>query len=259
MPNGKGIMPAATNPEIVKKIQDLRKRLHHHNHRYYVLDDPEISDSEYDRLMQELIGLEKTFPSLASPDSPSARVGAPPLAKFDSVAHSIPMLSLDNGFADEDIWEFDKRVKRYLDRESEIDYTAEPKMDGVAVELVYEGGKLLTASTRGDGITGEVITANVKTIGTVPILMQAAASSAMPARLEVRGEVFIGIEAFKNWNRERIEQDLPPFANPRNAAAGSLRQLDSKITATRPLEIFFTALAWWRAMSSNLTGSSCRH
>ena len=232
-------MPAATNPEIVKKIQDLRKRLHHHNHRYYVLDDPEISDSEYDRLMQELIGLEKTFPSLASPDSPSARVGAPPLAKFDSVAHSIPMLSLDNGFADEDIWEFDKRVKRYLDRESEIVYTAEPKMDGVAVELVYEGGKLLTASTRGDGITGEVITANVKTIGTVPILMQAAASSAMPARLEVRGEVFIGIEAFKNWNRERIEQDLPPFANPRNAAAGSLRQLDSKITATRPLEIFF--------------------
>jgi len=239
MPNGKGIMSAATNPEIVKKIQDLRKRLHHHNHRYYVLDDPEISDSEYDRLMQELIGLEKTFPSLASPDSPSARVGAPPLAKFDSVAHSIPMLSLDNGFADEDIWEFDKRVKRYLDRESEIDYTAEPKMDGVAVELVYEGGKLLTASTRGDGITGEVITANVKTIGTVPILMQAAAPSAMPARLEVRGEVFIGIEAFKNWNRERIEQDLPPFANPRNAAAGSLRQLDSKITATRPLEIFF--------------------
>jgi len=239
MPNGKGIMSAATNPEIVKKIQDLKKRLHHHNHRYYVLDDPEISDSEYDRLMQELIGLEKTFPSLASPDSPSARVGAPPLAKFDSVAHSIPMLSLDNGFADEDIWEFDKRVKRYLDRESEIDYTAEPKMDGVAVELVYEGGKLLTASTRGDGITGEVITANVKTIGTVPILMQAAAPSAMPARLEVRGEVFIGIEAFKNWNRERIEQDLPPFANPRNAAAGSLRQLDSKITATRPLEIFF--------------------
>jgi DNA ligase (NAD+) len=239
MPNGKGIMSAATNPEIVKKIQDLRKRLHHHNHRYYVLDDPEISDSEYDRLMQELIGLEKTFPSLASPDSPSARVGAPPLAKFDSVAHSIPMLSLDNGFADEDIWDFDKRVKRYLDRESEIDYTAEPKMDGVAVELVYEGGKLLTASTRGDGITGEVITANVKTIGTVPILMQAAAPSAMPARLEVRGEVFIGIDAFKNWNRERIEQDLPPFANPRNAAAGSLRQLDSKITAARPLEIFF--------------------
>jgi DNA ligase (NAD+) len=232
-------MRAATHPEIVKKIQDLRKKLHHHNHRYYVLDDPEISDSEYDRLMQELIQLEKTYPDLASPDSPSARVGAPPLAKFDSVAHSIPMLSLDNGFADEDILEFDKRVKRYLNRQSDIAYTAEPKMDGVAVELVYEAGKLLTASTRGDGITGEVITANVKTIGAVPIMMQADASAAMPGRLEVRGEVFIGIEAFKNWNLDRINQKLPPFANPRNAAAGSLRQLDSKITATRPLDVFF--------------------
>jgi DNA ligase (NAD+) len=161
------------------------------------------------------------------------------LAKFDSIAHSIPMLSLDNGFADEDILDFDKRVKRYLGRESDVIYTAEPKMDGVAVELVYEAGKLVTASTRGDGVTGEVITANVKTIGAVPILMQAGASAAMPARLEVRGEVFIGIEAFKNWNQERVEQELAPFANPRNAAAGSLRQLDSKITATRPLEIFF--------------------
>lgn len=239
MSNGKGIMRAATHPEIVKKIQDLRTKLHHHNHRYYVLDDPEISDSEYDRLMQELIQLEKTYPDLASPDSPSARVGAPPLAKFDSVAHSIPMLSLDNGFADEDILEFDKRVKRYLNRQSDIVYTAEPKMDGVAVELVYEAGKLLTASTRGDGVTGEVITANVKTIGAVPIMMQADASAAMPGRLEIRGEVFIGIEAFKKWNLERINQKLPPFANPRNAAAGSLRQLDSKITAARPLDIFF--------------------
>jgi DNA ligase (NAD+) len=238
MPNGKGNMPAATNPEIVEKIRDLRKRLHHHNHRYYVLDDPEISDSEYDRLMQDLIQLEKTYPDLASPDSPSARVGAPPLAKFDSIAHSIPMLSLENGFADEDILDFDRRVRRNLDRPSGIIYTAEPKMDGVAVELVYEAGKLLAASTRGDGITGELITANVKTIGAVPILMQAATSAAMPARLEIRGEVFIGIEAFKNWNLERIDQELPPFANPRNAAAGSLRQLDSKITATRPLEIF---------------------
>ncbi|MBE9543879.1 MAG: NAD-dependent DNA ligase LigA [Proteobacteria bacterium] len=232
-------MPATIDPEIIEKIQDLRKTLHHHNYRYYVLDDPEISDSEYDRLMQELIRLEKTCPDLASPDSPSARVGAPPLAKFDSIAHTIPMLSLDNGFADEDILEFDRRVKRYLDRQSEIIYTAEPKMDGVAVELVYENGKLLTASTRGDGINGEVITANVKTIGAVPILMRTDQSSGGPSRLEVRGEVFIGIEAFKNWNSERIDQDLPPFANPRNAAAGSLRQLDSRITASRPLEIFF--------------------
>jgi len=201
--------------------------------------DPEISDSEYDRLMQELIRLEQTYPDLVSPDSPSARVGAPPLAKFDSIAHTIPMLSLDNGFADKDILDFDKRIKRHLDRSADIMYTAEPKMDGVAVELVYEDGKLLTASTRGDGVTGEVITANARTIGTVPIVMRKDLSSAPPSRLEVRGEVFIGIETFKNWNLERIDQDLAPYANPRNAAAGSLRQLDSKITASRPLEIFF--------------------
>jgi DNA ligase (NAD+) len=232
-------MPATIDPEIIEKIQNLRKALHHHNYRYYVLDDPEISDSEYDRLMQELIRLETTYPDLVSPDSPSARVGAPPLAKFDQIAHTLPMLSLDNGFADEDILEFDKRVQRYLNLQSEILYTAEPKMDGVAVELVYEDGKLLAASTRGDGITGEVITANVKTIGAVPLLMRTDRSSAVPSRLDVRGEVFIGLEAFKNWNLERIDQDLPPFANPRNSAAGSLRQLNSKITASRPLEIFF--------------------
>jgi len=232
-------MPATIDPEIIEKVRDLRKTLHHHNFRYYVLDDPEISDSEYDHLMRELIRLEKAYPDLVSSDSPSARVGAPPLAKFDSTAHTIPMLSLDNGFSDEDILDFDKRVKRYLDRSSEMVYTAEPKMDGVAVELVYEDGKLLTASTRGDGITGEVITANVKTIGAVPILMRTDQASAVPSRFEVRGEVFIGIEAFKNWNLERMDQDLSPFANPRNAAAGSLRQLDSKITASRPLEIFF--------------------
>jgi DNA ligase (NAD+) len=232
-------MPATIDPGIIAKIEDLRKTLHHHNYRYYVLDDPEISDSEYDRLMQELIRLETTYPDLVSPDSPSARVGAPPLAKFDQIAHTLPMLSLDNGFADEDILEFDKRVQRYLNLQSEILYTAEPKMDGVAVELVYEDGKLLAASTRGDGITGEVITANVKTIGAVPLLMRTDRSSAVPSRLDVRGEVFIGLEAFKNWNLERIDQDLPPFANPRNSAAGSLRQLNSKITASRPLEIFF--------------------
>jgi len=232
-------MPATIDPEIIQKIQDLRKTLHHHNFRYHVLDDPEISDSEYDRRMQELIRLEKAYPDFVSPDSPSARVGASPLAKFDSIAHTLPMLSLDNGFADEDILEFDKRIRRYLDRQSDIIYTAEPKMDGVAVELVYEDGQLLTASTRGDGTTGEVITANVKTIGAVPIVMRTGKASALPSRLEVRGEVFIGIVAFQKWNLERNDMDLPPFANPRNAAAGSLRQLDSKITASRPLDIFF--------------------
>jgi DNA ligase (NAD+) len=232
-------MPQNLSPEIIQKVDDLRKALHRHNYRYYVLDDPEISDAEYDRMMQALQLLEEDNPQLASPDSPTARVGAPPLEKFESVAHTIPMLSLDNGFNDEDILEFDKRVRRNLGTRDEILYTAEPKMDGVAVELIYENGILVTASTRGDGLTGEGITNNVKTIQTVPLVMQTEDLADIPPRLEVRGEVFIGLEAFKKFNQERNDQGLPPFANPRNAAAGSLRQLDSKITAARPLEIFF--------------------
>lgn len=232
-------MPEDLNPQIIQKTQDLRAVLHRHNYRYYVLDDPEISDAEYDRLLLELMRLEEKYPQLMRPDSPTVRVGAPPLEKFDSVAHTIPMLSLDNGFNDEDILEFDQRVRRNLGEPDEILYTAEPKMDGVAVELIYETGKLMTAATRGDGQTGEVITANVKTIQTVPLIMQPDRSRAIPTRCEIRGEVFIGLEAFKRLNQERIYQKQPPFANPRNAAAGSLRQLDSKITATRPLEVFF--------------------
>ena len=232
-------MPQNVSPQIIQKVDELRKALHRHNYRYYVLDDPEISDAEYDRMMKALQLLEENHPQLASSDSPTARVGAPPLEKFETVTHTIPMLSLDNGFNDEDILEFDKRVRRNLDTRDEILYTAEPKMDGVAVELIYENGILVTASTRGDGLTGEGITNNVKTIQTVPLVMQAGGLADIPPRLEVRGEVFIGLEAFKKFNQERIDQELPPFANPRNAAAGSLRQLDSKITAARPLEIFF--------------------
>ncbi len=232
-------MPENLSDQIVQKVEDLRKTLHRHNFRYYVLDDPEISDAEYDRLMQALKQLEEAYPQLNRPDSPTARVGAPALEKFDTVAHSIPMLSLDNGFNDEDILEFDRRVKRNLDTLDEILYTAEPKMDGVAVELIYENGTLAAASTRGDGVTGELITSNVRTIQTVPLVMQKDSLAVVPPRLEVRGEVFIGLEAFKALNQERVEQQLPPFANPRNAAAGSLRQLDSRITAARPLEIFF--------------------
>ena len=232
-------MPEDVNLQIIEKAQVLRSALHRHNYRYYVLDDPEISDAEYDRMMQELMQLEEKYPQLRQPDSPTVRVGAPPLEKFDSVAHTIPMLSLDNGFSDEDILEFDRRVRRNLGEPESISYTAEPKMDGVAVELIYENGKLVTAATRGDGQTGEVITDNVKTIQTVPLVMQSDPATPVPPRCEIRGEVFIGLEAFKRLNQERIRQEQPPFANPRNAAAGSLRQLDSKITATRPLEIFF--------------------
>jgi DNA ligase (NAD+) len=232
-------MPQNVNAQIMRQVETLRKALHRHNYRYYVLDDPEVSDAEYDRLMQELQLLEETHPEIASPDSPTARVGAPPLEKFDTVSHSIPMLSLDNGFTDENIMDFDGRVRRNLKVQNDVRYTAEPKMDGVAVELIYENGKLTTASTRGDGLTGELITTNVKTIRSVPLVMQKSDLRDLPPRLEIRGEVFIGHAAFQKLNEERLDQELPPFANPRNAAAGSLRQLDSTITATRPLEVFF--------------------
>jgi DNA ligase (NAD+) len=223
---------------ILKRIEELRKALHWHNYRYYVLDEPEISDAEYDRMMQELIKLEADYPELSSPDSPSLRVGAPPLEKFETVEHSLPMLSLENGFNDADIMEFDRRVKKNLNIDGEIIYTAEPKLDGLAVELVYENGRLVTASTRGDGFSGELITPNVRTIRAVPLKLRHAKEKKAPLLLEVRGEVYIEKDAFKRLNAERLEENLPLFANPRNAAAGSLRQLDSKITAKRPLEIF---------------------
>lgn len=191
-------MPQHISSQIVQKVEDLRKALHRHNYRYYVLDDPEISDAEYDRMMQELQQLEEDYPRLASPDSPTARVGAPPLEKFDTVAHTIPMLSLDNAFNDQDVLDFDGRIKRNLDTQDEILYTAEPKMDGVAVELIYENGKLVTASTRGDGLVGELITTNIKTIQTVPLVMQSDGLSTIPPRLEIRGEVLSGLMHLKS-------------------------------------------------------------
>jgi DNA ligase (NAD+) len=231
-------MEAMIDPLVIKRVKELRQALHRHNYRYYVLDDPEISDAEYDRMMQELVKIEADFPDLMSQDSPTLRVGAPPLDKFETIEHSIPMLSLENGFNDQDIIEFDRRIKRNLNIDSDIIYTAEPKLDGVAVELVYENGGLITASTRGDGFYGELITSNVRTIPSVPLRLHSEQETTIPSLLEVRGEVFIAKEAFKGLNNERLDENLPAFANPRNAAAGSLRQLDSKITAKRPLEIF---------------------
>ena len=232
-------MSNPVDADIVKRVENLRDNLHRHNYRYYVLDDPEISDGEYDRMMRELIRLETAHPGLSSPDSPTRRVGAPPLEKFETVDHSIPMLSLDNAFSDSDIIDFDRRIKKILKHDDKIIYTAEPKLDGIAVELVYEDGKLGRASTRGDGVRGELITSNVRTIRSVPILLQKNKTIKVPAILEVRGEVFLGKEGFRQLNEKRLRQKQAPFANPRNAAAGSLRQLDSKITAKRPLEIFF--------------------
>ena len=230
-------MPPAADAHVIQRVAELRAALHHHNHRYHVLDDPEISDAEYDALMRELIRLETDYPDLASPDSPTARVGAAPLTKFDSVRHGAPMLSLDNGFDDADIRAFDERVRRQIG-EQPVFYTAEPKMDGVAVNLVYEQGRLTTAATRGDGVTGEQITANVKTVAAVPLMLREVPGGRAPRLLEVRGEIFLEREGFRRLNAERLEHGLPLFANPRNAAAGSLRQLDSRITARRPLRIY---------------------
>lgn len=221
-----------------RRAEELREKIRYHNYRYFVFDDPEISDAEYDRMMQELIGLESRYPDLADPDSPTARVGSAPLEKFETVPHSLPMLSLEKGFDASDIRAFDQRVRRALKTDAQILYTVEPKVDGVAVELVYRQGSLQTASTRGDGYTGEVITPNIRTIPSVPLRLFQTPDLAVPELLEVRGEVFMETADFRKLNQWRMENGLPLFANPRNASAGSLRQLDSKITAARPLRIF---------------------
>lgn len=228
---------ALAKEEAKREILRLREEVEKHNYYYYVLDSPLITDAEYDRLFRRLLDLEKQFPEFASPDSPTQKVGAPPLKEFATVRHTIPMLSLDNANNREEAEEFDDRIKRFLKTSSPIEYVAEPKIDGVAVELVYERGRLVVGSTRGDGIHGEDITLNLKTIRSIPLVLRAH-KKPVPDRLEVRGEVFLPRDAFQRLNREREEAGETIFANPRNAAAGSLKQLDSNITARRPLDIF---------------------
>ena len=222
---------------IQKQINDLRMQLNDHNYRYYVLDDPLISDSEYDQLFRELQKLETDNPTLITEDSPTRHVGAEPLSSFGSWTHRLPMLSLANAMNEDELAAFDTRVKKGLDTEKDLEYMAEPKLDGLAVELVYENGFFVNGSTRGDGITGEDITQNLKTITAIPLSLRKNGQKTPPL-LEVRGEVFITKDGFKKLNRNQEKEELSPFANPRNAAAGSLRQLDSKITATRPLSIY---------------------
>ncbi len=220
-----------------KRAEELREQIRFHNYRYYVLDDPIVSDAEYDALMQELLALEERYPELVTPDSPTQRVGAEPLEVFGTIAHSVPMLSLDNAFAHEDLLAFDERVKRLLGVEEDVEYVVEPKLDGVAVELVYEDGTLVGGSTRGDGYTGEDVTQNLRTVSAIPLVLRQTTRPA-PVLLEVRGEVYMEVARFEELNRRRMEAGESLFANPRNAAAGSLRQLDPSITATRPLTIF---------------------
>jgi DNA ligase (NAD+) len=226
-----------THLSPAKEILELRQEIEKHNYQYHVLDEPQISDSEYDRLFRRLLELEEQHPELASPDSPTKKVGAQPLEKFKTVQHTIPMLSLNNATSQEELEDFEDRIKRFLRLAEPVEYFAEPKIDGVAVELVYLNGKFTTGSTRGDGLNGEDITVNLKTIGSIPLILRPGIVAA-PERLEARGEVFLSREAFQQLNRERDEQGLPVFANPRNAAAGSLKQLDSRITAKRSLDIF---------------------
>ncbi|MFZ0052656.1 MAG: NAD-dependent DNA ligase LigA, partial [Desulfobaccales bacterium] len=202
-----------------------------------VLDDPVISDAEFDRLLQELIGLEERYPRLLTPDSPSQRVGAAPLEKFETVRHRLPMISLDDAFSEGEVREFEERLQRFLRSRETLQYVLEPKMDGCAVELVYEQGRFRVGSTRGDGVRGENVTQNLKTIHTIPLQILTREEPA-PELLEVRGEVYMDLSEFKKLNEQRLSQGEPAFANPRNAAAGSLRQLDPSITAARPLKIF---------------------
>nr|MBF0222658.1 NAD-dependent DNA ligase LigA [Desulfobulbaceae bacterium] len=219
---------------INHRLTELRQKLNFHAHRYYVLDDPLISDGEYDELFQELLGLEAEYPALVDSDSPSQRVGGAPLASFDQVEHRVPMLSLENAFGISDFRNFEERIQRFLQTDLPIDFIAEPKLDGLAVELVYQEGRFVVGSTRGNGYVGEDITANLKTIQAIPLKLQGIS----PPLLEVRGEVFLPLSGFEALNAQRASAGEPLFANPRNAAAGSLRQLDSKIAAARPLDFY---------------------
>ena len=229
------------------RVSELRELINSHNHRYYVLDEPSIPDAEYDRLLRELQQLEAEFPDLLEPDSPTQRVGASPLEAFSEVRHRHPMLSLANAFSAEEVQLFHQRVLKGLETD-QVDYTAEPKLDGVAISLRYEQGKLVQAATRGDGNTGEDVTANVRTIRAVPLILR---GSGWPAEFEVRGEIYMPLQGFDEYNKRERQLGGKEFINPRNAAAGSLRQLDSRLTAQRPLAFFAYSSAADQGLATN--------
>lgn len=226
----------AVPAEVRARVEALRAEIRRHDYLYHVLDSPEITDAEYDRMFRELVDLEARYPELVAPDSPTQRAGAPPAAEFRPVPHALPMLSLQNCFRDEELVEWHDRVRRLLGEER-VEYVCEPKLDGLSVELVYEDGVFVVGSTRGDGRVGEDVTANLRTIRQLPLRLFPVNGS-VPRLLEVRGEVYMEKAAFLRLNEERARRGEPEFANPRNAAAGSLRQLDPAITARRPLKLF---------------------
>ena len=220
--------------DIHRRINELKKEIEKHNYHYYVLDNPIVSDTEWDKLFKELETLESEYPNLIDINSPTQRVGAKPLDGFKTDKHRIPMLSLSNAMNNEELRSFNERIKKLLETKNQIEYMAEPKLDGIGVELIYQDGVFLKGLTRGDGFEGEDITQNIRTIKSVPLRL---IGKNFPGLLEVRGEVFIKKTDFKKLNENQINKGLQIFANPRNAAAGSLRQLDAKITAKRPLSI----------------------
>ena len=217
------------------RIEQLRAEIERHDYQYYVLDAPTVPDAEYDRLMRELQELEQQHPELVTPESPTQRVGGEPLAGFAEVRHAVPMLSLANAFTEEEIGQFHERVARGLEVEH-VDYVAEPKLDGVAISLRYRGGRLQQAATRGDGATGEDVSSNARTIAAIPLrLQQGSARRSWPDELEVRGEIYMPLAGFEAYNEQARQEGRKELVNPRNAAAGSLRQLDPRLTAQRPL------------------------
>jgi DNA ligase (NAD+) len=227
--------PAGPSKKATARAVELRELLERYNYRYHALDDPEVPDAEYDRIMQELRALETRFPQLQSPDSPTMRVGAAPIAAFGAVKHRIAMLSLDNAFSEDEVRDFDRRIHERLSLSGPLRYSAEPKLDGLAISARYENGAFVQGATRGDGETGEDITQNLRTIKALPLKLRGAA---VPRVLEVRGEVFMPIAGFKRFNEEAAARGEKSLINPRNAAAGSLRQLDPRMTAARPLDLF---------------------
>lgn len=231
-----------------QKIADLRQQLNYHAYRYHTLDDPIISDVEYDRMLQSLRQLESESPELITPDSPTQRVGAPPLENFEKVTHVVPMTSLGNAFDDDDALGWLDRVKRRLPdwyNVEDLEFVVEPKIDGLATAIIYEDGVLVQGATRGNGITGENVTANIRTIKTIPLRIPTHDDGPPPPkRIEIRGEVYLPIDAFNRFNQQRLENEEKVYANPRNAAAGSLRQLDSQVTAQRPLAMFGYAIGY---------------
>ncbi|GAB6887095.1 NAD-dependent DNA ligase LigA [Desulfothermus okinawensis JCM 13304] len=244
--------------KIKKRIEELRQEIEYHNYRYYVLDDPEISDAEYDRLFRELKELEEKYPEFITPYSPTQRIGGSPLDEFVRREHTIPMYSLDNVFSKEEFEEYFSRIKRLLPGE-EISFWVDPKLDGLALEIIYEGGKYMAAATRGDGYVGEDVTENVKTIKNVPLLLRKGVNPS-PEYIEVRGEVVISKEDFYLLNQKQLKNNQKTFANPRNAAAGSIRQLDPKVTASRPLKFFAYGIGTvrWAHGSGDLINSQSK-